>query len=60
MEEPTGGGVSRKFALASAIVGAALAVGGSLGFGVAVGVFALYAVFNLYEKKQGIGDEEAD
>ncbi len=53
-------GVSRKFALASAIVGAALAIGGPAGLGVAVGTFVLYAVFNLYEKKQGIGDEEAD
>ena len=53
-------GTSRKFALASLIVGAALSVGGTLGFGVAVGVFVVYSVFNLYEKRQGIGDEESD
>lgn len=56
----SGSGVSRKFALASAIVGAALSVGGTLGFGVAVGVFVVYAVFNLYEKRGGFGDEPSD
>jgi hypothetical protein len=53
-------GVSRKFALASLIVGAALSVGGTLGFGVAVGVFVVYSVFNLYEKSKSIGDEASD
>lgn len=53
-------GTSRKFALATAIVGAALSVAGPLGFGVACGVFVVYSVFNLYEKKSGVGGNEAD
>lgn len=57
--EPVPGGTSRKFALASLIVGAALGVGGTLGFGVACGVFLVYSVFNLYEKRT-IGPDQVD
>jgi hypothetical protein len=53
-------GTSRKFALASLIVGAALAAAPSpLGFGVACGVFVVYSVFNLWEKRH-IGPDEVD
>lgn len=53
-------GTSRKFALASLIVGAGLSVGGTLGFGVACGVFVVYSVFNLFEKSRRIGGEPSD
>jgi hypothetical protein len=48
-EESTG--TSRKFALASAIVGAGVAQGGVLGYGTAFATFVVYVLVNAWERR---------